>query len=90
MSLHQAFSQATREVLAELLAPELAERMAEQIVARAQPEVEAALHEFLGFELQRATPAKAPRGRKRREATADGERASAAGHDGEPAPESLS
>ena len=75
-SIHDAILNATQTVLGETLAPELVDRMAAQIMAHAQPDLEAALAACAGFPLGqagrgRSVAAPAARGRKRRDAATE-------------------
>lgn len=58
MSIHDAIVNAAQTVLAEVLAPELADKLTADIVSRAQPEIEAALLEFVGFEIAKSASAR--------------------------------
>ena len=55
MSIHNAISDAIKAVLADYLAPELVDKLSAQIVARAQPQMEAATVDFIGVALTKAT-----------------------------------
>ena len=67
MSIEQAFATATEAVLNDYLAADLVDKLTGEIVRRARPELQAALAEFVGFEVAVRPEARAkapPQGKK--------------------------